>query len=134
MDEVLQPRKFLPDNLICLDLLAGPFYLEHPRKKAHLTYIVSVCERTQPHNVWIYYHWSDGPSGPFFPDKPHLSLLSNWPGFPQVTLLTFATLENSQMHRTDHRLIVWQSKTDIEGLFGEQCPAREAPSCLLLTY
>lgn len=49
-----------------------------------------------PHNVSIYYHWSDGSSRPFFSHKPHLSLISNWSGFPQVTLLTFATLGNSQ--------------------------------------
>lgn len=89
----------------------------------------------KPHNVSIYYHWSDGPSRPFFSHKPHLSLISNRPGFPQVTLLTFATLGNSQkMDMIEQTYCLANQTFDTEGLFDEQCLACGAPSCLFLAF
>lgn len=44
-----EPRKFLPDNLVCLDLPAGPFYLEHPKKEGTLKRrYICLCDNETP--------------------------------------------------------------------------------------
>lgn len=86
-------KKFLPRNLICLDLLVGPFSPGRPREiYIYLTHIHQL-QASSSNYLWMSYHWSNGSSCSFLSNKPHISLLTDWPGLTQMTLVTFAPLE-----------------------------------------
>lgn len=130
-----KPRKWLPDNLVCQDLLADPSYLEHPRTDGTLI-IQCICPWENETTMSVFGCITTGPMVPLAPFVP-MNPTSPWsptgpvsPKWPRWPLLPWRIAKHLQ-HGQGYCLA--NPTFDTGELSEEDCRACRAPSCLLLT-